>query len=47
MEPVSVRSYKIGVVGNWLVGWLVGNAVSSEKALRIFDFLHDVWQLLS
>ena len=35
--PASVRSYKIGVVGNnWLVGWLVGNAVFSETALRIF-----------
>ena len=36
-EPASARSYKIGVVGNnWLVGWLVGNAVFSETALRIF-----------
>ena len=35
--PASARSYKIGDVGNnWLVGWLVGNAVSSETALRIF-----------
>ena len=35
--PASARSYKIGDVGNnWLVGWLVGNAVFSEKALRIF-----------
>ena len=35
--PASARSYKIGVVGNnWLVGWLVGNAVFSETALRIF-----------
>ena len=38
--PVSARSYKIGVVGNnWLVGWLVGNAVFSETVLsniRIF-----------
>ena len=35
--PASVGSYKIGVVGNnWLVGWLVGNAVFSEIALRIF-----------
>ena len=35
--PASVKSYKIGVVGNnWLVGWLVGNAVFSETALRIF-----------
>ena len=34
---MSARSYKIGVVGNnWLVGWLVGNAVFSETALRIF-----------
>ena len=33
----SVRSYKIGVVGNnWLVGWLVGDAVFSETALRMF-----------
>ena len=33
----SVRSYKIGVlVNNWLVRWLVGNAVFSETALRIF-----------
>ena len=32
----SARSYKIGVVrNNWLVGWLVGNAVFSEKAQRI------------
>ena len=31
--PASVRSYKIGVVGN---NWLVGNAVFSETALRIF-----------
>ena len=31
------RSYEIGVVGNnCLVGWLVGNAVFSETALRIF-----------
>ena len=29
----SARSYKIGVVGN---NWLVGNAVFSEMALRIF-----------
>ena len=29
----SLRSYKIGVVGN---NWLVGNAVSSETAIRIF-----------
>ena len=28
-----MRSYKIGVVGN---NWLVGNAVFSETALRIF-----------
>ena len=35
--PASARSYKIGFVGNnWLVGWLVGNAVFSETALRIF-----------
>ena len=35
--PTSARSYKIGVVGNnWLVGWLVGNTVFSETALRIF-----------
>ena len=36
--PAPPRSYKIGVVGNnWLVvGWLVGNAVFSETALRIF-----------
>ena len=35
--PASARSYKIGVIGNnWLVGWLVGNAVFSEMALRIF-----------
>ena len=35
--PASARSYKIGVVGNnWLVCWLVGNAVFSETALRIF-----------
>ena len=26
----------IGVVGNWLVGWLVDNAVFSETSLRIF-----------
>ena len=32
-EPASARSYKIGVVGN---NWLVGNAVFSETALRIF-----------
>ena len=33
----TARSYKVGVVGNnWLVGWLVGNAVFSETALRIF-----------
>ena len=42
--PASARSYKIGVVGNnWLVGWLVGNAVFSETAQRIFlIFLHEV-----
>ena len=28
-----MRSYKIGVVGN---NWLVGSAVFSETALRIF-----------
>ena len=34
---MSARSYKIGVVGNfWLVGWLAGNAVFPETALRIF-----------
>ena len=34
---IYYRSDKIGVVGNnWLVGWLVGNAVFSETALRIF-----------
>ena len=33
----SARSYKIGVVGNnWLVCWLVGNAVFSETAQSIF-----------
>ena len=33
----SARSYEIVVVGNnWLVGWLVGNAIFSETALRIF-----------
>ena len=31
--PVSARFYKIGVVGN---NWLVGNAVFSETAVRIF-----------
>ena len=31
--PVSARSYKIGVFGN---NWLVGNAVFSETALKIF-----------
>ena len=31
--PASARSYKIGVVGN---NRLVGNAVFSETALRIF-----------
>ena len=31
--PASARSYKVGVVGN---NWLVGNAVFSETALRIF-----------
>ena len=31
--PASARSYKIGVVGN---NWLVGNAVFSETALKIF-----------
>ena len=35
--PASARSYKIGVVGNnWLVGWLVGNAVFSGTAPRMF-----------
>ena len=35
--PASARSYKIGVVvNNWLIGWLVGNAVSPETAVRIF-----------
>ena len=33
--PASVRSYKIGVVGN---NWLVGNAVFSDFS----DFLHEV-----
>ena len=32
--PASARSFKIGVVGN--NNWLVGNAVPSETALRIF-----------
>ena len=31
--PASASSYKIGVIGN---NWLVGNAVFSETALRIF-----------
>ena len=35
--PASTTSYKIGIVGNnWLVGWLVGNRVFSETAVRIF-----------
>ena len=35
--PASARSYEIGVVvNNWLIGWLVGNAVSPETAVRIF-----------
>ena len=35
--PAPERSYKIGVVrNNWLVGWLVDNAVFSETALTIF-----------
>ena len=33
---MSATSYKIGVVCNWLVGWLVGNTVLSKMALRIF-----------
>ena len=33
VRPASARSYKIGVVGN---NWLVGNAIFSETALRIF-----------
>ena len=37
LRPASARFYKIGVAGNnWLVGWLVGNAVFSKVALRIF-----------
>ena len=41
VELASARTFKTGVVGNdWLVGclvgWLVGNAVFSETALRIF-----------
>ena len=32
--PASARSFKIGVVGN--NNWLVGNAVFSETALRVF-----------
>ena len=36
-RSASVSSYKIGVVGdNWLVGWLVCNAIFSDTALRIF-----------
>ena len=36
-RSASVRSYKIGVVGdNWLVGWLVRNTIFSDTALRIF-----------
>ena len=36
-RSASVSSYKIGVVGdNWLVGWLVRNAIFSDTALRIF-----------
>ena len=32
------RSYRIGVVGNnWLVDWLICNAVFPETALRIFQ----------
>ena len=34
--PASASSSKTGVGNNWLVGWLVGNAVFSETALRIF-----------
>ena len=38
--PTSARSYKVGVVGNnWLVDWLVGNAVFSKTALVIFLIL--------
>ena len=35
---------KNSIVGNnWLVGWLIGNAVFSEMALKDFsDFLHEV-----
>ena len=33
---MPARSYKIGVVCNYLVGWLVGNKVFSETAVRIF-----------
>ena len=33
----SALSYKIGVVGkNWVIGWLVANAVFSETEVRIF-----------
>ena len=33
----SARSYKIGAAdNNWIVGWLVGNAVFSEMAQTIF-----------
>ena len=39
--PASERSNRIVVVGNnWLFSWLVGNAVFSETALRIFLIFH-------
>ena len=34
VRPVSARSYKIGELE--IIDWLVGNAVFSETALRIF-----------
>ena len=37
LGPASARSYKIGVLGN---NWLVGNAVFSETALRIFPIFY-------
>ena len=42
--PAPARSYKIGVVGKWLL--VIGNAVSSETTFKNFsDFLHQVRRL--
>ena len=38
--PAPVRSYKIGVVGNWLVGWY--HSFLRNGSVDFSDILHDI-----